>query len=104
LKAGGNGKYDIKAIKALVSQVSVNERLPMPKNQHYYIEPVRSSKSTNEAEFLIDNTGSVRWIIFECNSKNKFFIVKFNVDDFWSQAYHILKMKKFKSELSKEEI
>jgi len=100
------GKYDIKAIKALISQVSINERLPYADKATLLYRTCSFLASTNEAEFLLDNTGSVRWIIFTVIQKINFSYSKdFNIDDFWSQAYHIFKNdKEFKSELSTEEI
>lgn len=100
------GKHDINAIKALISQVSINERLPYAEKSTLLYRTCSFLASTNRAEFLCDDTGSVRWIIFTVIQKINFSYSKeFNIDDFWSQAYHIFKNEKeFKSELSTEEI
>jgi predicted P-loop ATPase len=100
------GKYDINAIKALISQVSINERLPYAEKSTLLYRTCSFLASTNRPEFLCDDTGSVRWIIFSVIQKINFSYSKeFNIDDFWSQAYHIFKNEKdFKSELSREEI
>ncbi|TRX38127.1 virulence-associated E family protein [Flavobacterium sp. ZT3R18] len=100
------GKYDINAIKALISQVSINERLPYADKSTLLYRTCSFLASTNRAEFLCDDTGSVRWIIFSVIEKIDFSYSKeFNIDDFWSQAYHIFKYQKdFKSDLTQEEI
>jgi predicted P-loop ATPase len=100
------GKYDINAIKALISQVSVNERLPYGDKSTLLYRTCSFLASTNRAEFLCDDSGSVRWIIFSVIEKIDFSYSKeFNIDDFWSQAYHIFRYQKdFKSDLTQEEI
>lgn len=100
------GKYDINAIKALISQVSINERLPYGEKSTLLYRTCSFVASTNRAEFLCDDSGSVRWIIFSVIQKINFSYSKeFNIDDFWSQAYHIFNNQSdFKSDLSTEEI
>jgi predicted P-loop ATPase len=100
------GKYDINAIKALISQVSINERLPYGEKSTLLYRTCSFVASTNRAEFLCDDSGSVRWIIFSVIQKIDFSYSKeFNIDDFWSQAYHIFNNQHdFKSDLSTEEI
>lgn len=100
------GKYDINAIKALISQVSINERLPYGEKSTLLYRTCSFVASTNRAEFLCDDSGSVRWIIFSVLQKINFSYSKeFNIDDFWSQAYHIFKNQKdFKSDLTTEDI
>jgi len=100
------GRYDINAIKALISQVSINERLPYGDKSTLLYRTCSFLASTNRAEFLCDDTGSVRWIIFSVIDKIDFSYSKeFNIDNFWSQAYHIFKHQKdFKSDLTQEEI
>lgn len=100
------GKYDINAIKALISQISINERLPYADKSTLLYRTCSFVASTNRAEFLCDDTGSVRWIIFSVIQKIDFSYSKeFNIDNFWSQAYHIFKNQKdFKSDLTTEDI
>ncbi|UMB59982.1 virulence-associated E family protein [Lutibacter sp. A80] len=100
------GKYDINAIKALISQVSVNERLPYGDKSTLLYRICSFLASTNRAEFLCDDTGSVRWIIFSVLEKLDYSYSKeFDINDFWSQAYHIFKYEKdFKADLTLEEI
>ena len=100
------GKHDINAVKAMISQVSVNERLPYAEKSTLLYRTCSFVASTNRAEFLSDDSGSVRWLVFGVLEKINFSYTKeFNIDDFWSQAYHVFKNDKdFKSELSTEEI
>ena len=100
------GKNNINTIKALISQVSINERLPYGEKSTLLYRTCSFIASTNRAEFLCDDSGSVRWVIFSVIQKIDFSYSKeFNIDDFWSQAYHIFKNQKdFKSNFSAEDI
>ncbi|WP_165732204.1 VapE domain-containing protein [Polaribacter sp. 20A6] len=100
------GKYDINAIKALISQVSINERLPYGDKSTLLYRICSFVASTNRAEFLCDDTGSVRWLIFSVLQKLDYsYSTEFDINNFWAQAYHIFKNdKEFKSDLTVEEI
>ncbi|WP_333663060.1 VapE domain-containing protein [Chishuiella changwenlii] len=100
------GKYDINSVKALISQVSINERLPYSDRSTLLFRTCSFLASTNRAEFLCDDTGSVRWIIFGVIQKIDFsYSNDFDINHFWAQAYHIYKNQKdFKSDLTAEEI
>jgi len=100
------GKYDINSIKSLISQMTVNERLPYAEKSSLLYRICSFMGSTNKIEFLTDDTGSVRWIIFDVIGRINFSYSKeFDINDFWVQAYHIyLHQPDFKSELTVEEV
>lgn len=100
------GKYDINSIKSIISQTTVNERLPYAEKSSLLYRICSFVGSTNKLEFLNDETGSVRWIVFDVIGRINFaYSQECNMDDFWAQAYHIYKHQPtFKSDLSVEEV
>jgi predicted P-loop ATPase len=100
------GKSDINSLKAIISQTAVNERLPYADKSTLMYRTCSFVGSTNRLEFLNDDTGSVRWIVFDVIGRLDFSYSKeFDIDDFWAQAYYIYKHKpEFKSDLSVEEV
>jgi len=100
------GKYDINSIKSIISQTTVNERLPYADKSSLLYRICSFIGSTNKLEFLSDDTGSVRWIVFEVIGRLNFnYSKEFDISDFWAQAYHIYKHEPdFKSDLTVEEV
>lgn len=100
------GKYDVNSTKSIISQRSVHERLPYADKSTLLYRTCSFVASTNRLEFLADDTGSVRWLVFDVIGQIDFSYSKeFNIDDFWTQAYHIYKNQKhFKSDLTIEEV
>jgi predicted P-loop ATPase len=48
--------------------------------------------STNNLEFLSDETGNVRWIVFEMTDRTNFAYQKeLDINRIWAQAYHLYK-------------
>src|SRR5699024_2755544 len=62
--------------------------------------------SSNKLEFLNDETGSVRWVVFDVIGQLDWSYSKeFNIDDFWAEAYHIYRNDPtFYSDLNVEEV
>jgi len=82
-----------------------------PKFANYETSVLRRASffaSTNQMEFLTDETGNVRWVPFVIKSiehdygGSKGYSKNVNIDDVWSQAYTLYKMD-YKSQLSPEE-
>lgn len=101
------GRKDINSLKALLSKVQINERLPYDRKNT--ILPRRASfvGSTNQVEFLNDETGTVRWLCFELSEIDWNYSKVINMDDVYSQAYHLYKLwkqDKFPIELTSKEI
>lgn len=100
------GKNDINSIKSLISQYTVNERLPFGEKATLLYRKTNFTASTNKLEFLTDDTGSVRWILFDVIGRINFdYSKEFDITNFWAQAYHIYKNQPgFKSDLTIEEV
>jgi predicted P-loop ATPase len=66
--------------------------------------------STNQYEFLTDETGNVRWLPFVVkdinhdNGKENGYQANINIDLVWSQAYHLLMSGNFDFVMSKADI
>ncbi|WP_417886693.1 VapE domain-containing protein [Zunongwangia sp.] len=100
------GKHDINSIKSLISQMTVNERLPYADKSTLLYRICSFLGSTNKTEFLTDDTGSVRWIVFNVIGRINFkYSDEFDINNFWIQAYHIYRHQpQFKSDLTVEEV
>ncbi|MFC0428782.1 virulence-associated E family protein [Chryseobacterium scophthalmum] len=57
-------KADINSLKAYISKTHINERLPYARKSEYLERICSFVGSTNKTDFLTDDSGSVRWIIF----------------------------------------
>jgi len=97
-------KVEINSLKSYFSKDSVKIRHPYDRKPK--TTPRRASffGSTNNLEFLSDETGSVRWICFEIDSIDwEGYMKNIKIDNVWAQAFSLYK-KKFEMDLSKEEI
>ncbi|WP_231563334.1 virulence-associated E family protein [Salegentibacter sp. Hel_I_6] len=98
------GQGNIKTLKSFISRGSINERLPYGKRQERLERRSNFVASTNEMDFLVDETGNVRWLIFEIFSID-FNYSKIDIDKVWAQAYfNAFKRKNYNPELSTEDI
>lgn len=97
---------DVNSIKAFLSQTWVNERLPYADKSTNIPRICSFIGSTNRTEFLNDDTGSVRWIIFNVKGKLNFkYSKEFDINNLWAQAYHLaFQDKSFKSDLTDEDV
>ncbi|HEY4785688.1 MAG TPA: VapE domain-containing protein, partial [Bacteroidales bacterium] len=84
-------KVEINSLKSLFSKDKINERLPYDRRNS--ILPRRCSfiGSTNQVEFLNDETGSVRWLCFVIDEIDWSYSSKVNIDMVYAQAYHLFK-------------
>jgi predicted P-loop ATPase len=102
-------KSDVNVLKSWISQDKVNVRLPYESRAQVVQRTCSFVGSTNMAEFLSDETGSVRWLCFRINridhSYHNYITgeSEINIDDVWSQAYALYKSG-FKCELTADEI
>jgi hypothetical protein len=96
-------KFEINSLKSLFSKDKINDRLPYDRKNS--IIPRRASfiGSTNQAEFLSDESGSVRWLCFVIESIDWAYKEKINIDEVWAQAYHLFKTN-FVCDLNQDEI
>ena len=99
-------KADINSLKAFISKTHINERLPYARKEEYLERICSFVGSTNKTDFLTDESGSVRWIIFEVTEKINFnYSLEIDIDKAWSQAYfNAYKRKGFNPELTLADI
>ena len=99
-------KADINSLKAFISKTHINERLPYARKSEYLERICSFVGSTNKTDFLTDESGSVRWIIFEVIEKINFnYSMEIDIDKVWSQAYfNAYKRKGFNPELTLSDI
>lgn len=95
-------------LKSQFSKDYIQERVPYGKRTEMLRRRASFWSTTNKTDFLIDETGSQRWIIFEIKSinhdnggKNGYSAV--NIDNVWAQVKHLLK-KGFKYEVDRAEM
>lgn len=100
---------DINHLKSIISTDIINQRLPYARRATVSYRRASFIGSTNETEFLKDQTGNVRWICFKVNSinhdYNNFNTGKKEVDihRVWAQAYELYKTD-YKCDLTASEI
>ncbi|GAB3956398.1 VapE family protein [Spirosoma harenae] len=101
-------KQDVGQVKATFAESQIKVRLPYDKKDS--IMPRRASfvGSTNKREFLIDETGNVRWLVFEVlrinhdnGGPNGYMSV--GVEKIWAQAYFLFSSG-YPCQLTKEEL
>jgi len=81
-------KYEVKTLKAVLSTNRINVRIPYDKATTTAPRRATFWGSTNEMDFLTDETGSVRWLCFDIEKIN-FDYVKVDRTQLWAQLYHL---------------
>jgi len=96
-------KMEINAQKTLMSKSYIKVRHPYDRRPK--MEPRRASivGSTNKAEFLTDETGSVRWLCFTVLDINWAYKTDIDINVVWAQAYRLYRSD-FKYEMTPAEI
>ncbi len=96
-------KVEINSLKSLFSKDKINDRLPYDRRNS--IIPRRCSfiGSTNQTEFLNDESGSVRWLCFVIDEIDWNYKSRVDMDLVYAQAYFLYK-NKFEYNLTQEEI
>lgn len=101
-------KLDINVLKALISKLSINIRLPYAPNFTEFPRRASFFATTNRNDFLTDNENS-RWLIFDVLSIDKrygnIFTGEYNIDinKVWCEAYRLFK-EGFHCEMSREDL
>lgn len=60
-------RQDINKVKSFLTKDSIKARLPYGRRESKLKRRASFVGSTNNAEFLVDETGNVRWLVFEIN-------------------------------------
>jgi hypothetical protein len=97
-------KYDINALKSVMSKDRVKVRLPYGERPEMLQRRCNFVASTNRLEFLNDETGSVRWVCFLLSSIDWDYKKNIDINKVWSQAYHLFCSTKFNYQLTPSEI
>lgn len=96
-------KKDINSLKSFMSKDQINERLPYDRKSTILSRRATFVGSTNNIEFLSDETGSVRWLCFEISSIDWNYSKEVDMDLVWAEAYSLYKSG-YIAELTKYEI
>lgn len=97
-------KKDVDQLKTYFSTATIKERLPYDRKPTTLPRRANFIGSTNNTEFLVDSTGSVRWLCFDIKKINWDYKTKINIDKVWSQAYALSIDEKFDCEFTEEDI
>lgn len=81
-------RHEINSLKALFSRDIINERLPYDRKNSIIYRVASFIGSTNMAEFLTDETGSVRWLCFEIKEIDWNYSKDVDINKFWAQIVH----------------
>jgi len=97
-------KQEINTLKSLFSVDKIKTRFPYDKKETVVSRVGNFIGSTNMSTFLQDETGSVRWLCFIADKIDFSYKENFNMDNLWSQAYHLSKDKNFDEKITAEDI
>jgi predicted P-loop ATPase len=96
-------KKDVAAVKQFISTERIKERLVYAKTDKTRLRVANFLGSTNKAEFLTDETGSVRFLCFDVERIDFSYKDNVNIDLVYAEAYQLLQSG-FEYNLTKEEI
>lgn len=98
-------RQDVDALKSFISKNTVNVRLPYDRKSTLLRRTASFCGSTNKFDFLTDETGSVRWQIFEILSINFEYQHEVDITQVWAQAfYNAFERKSYNPELTQEDV
>ena len=96
--------------KTILTESVVKFRPLFGKSEITHYRRANFVASTNQYEFLTDETGNVRWLpfvvkdIIHDNGNEKGYGANVNIDLVWSQAYHLLLSGEFEYNMNKADI
>ena len=97
-------KAEINSLKSFISKDKINIRLPFAKRTSVHPRRANFIGSTNNDEFLTDETGSVRWLCFELVGTINFaYKIDVDINNLWKQAFKLYK-NGFAYQLTQNEI
>ena len=98
-------KSDVNTLKSFISKSSANIRLPYARKAEFLERICSFVGSTNRTDFLTDETGSIRWLIFEVYSFDFNYSKEIDMDKVWAQAYfNAFERKNYNPELTASDI
>lgn len=96
-------KNDINQVKTYFTVETVKDRPPYGKKPISFKRTASFFASTNNSEFLTDETGNVRWLVFEIDGFNFSYRQNVDIDAVWSQAYALI-MSGFECQMTSDEL
>lgn len=97
-------KQEINSLKAYFSKTQINERLPYDRTNSIIPRIASFIGSTNQDEFLSDETGSVRWLCFAIDGINWNYKKEIDINRVWAQAAYLADDPAFECELTRDDI
>lgn len=98
-------RQDVDALKSFISKNTVNVRLPYDRKSSLLRRTASFCGSTNRFDFLTDETGSVRWQIFEVLSIDFDYQNRVDISQVWAQAFfNAFEREDYNPELTHEDI
>jgi hypothetical protein len=96
-------KVEINALKSLFSKDKINDRLPYDRRNSIIPRRANFIGSTNQAEFLNDESGSVRWLCFNIDGIEWSYREQVDIDKVYAQAFQLY-LSGWNCDLTPEEI
>ena len=100
----GISRKDLNGLKALFSMDEIRVRLPYARREETVQRTANFIGSTNEENFLVDPTGSVRWLVFHVSQIDWNYSKKLDINKLWSQAYALAFDSEFDETFNKEDV
>ena len=100
----GISRKDLNGLKALFSMDEIRVRLPYARREETVQRTANFIGSTNEENFLVDPTGSVRWLVFHVSNIDWNYSKKLDVNNLWAQAYQLAFDPEFDETFNKEDV
>ena len=97
-------RTDINKLKSMFSSDKIKTRLPYGKKDIVISRVANFIGSTNMSTFLVDESGSVRWLCFIVKKINFKYSTEFNIDNLWSQAFALSKDESFNETMTVDDI
>ncbi len=97
-------RTDINKLKSMFSSDKIKTRLPYGSKDIIISRVANFIGSTNMSTFLVDESGSVRWLCFIVKKINYDYSLEFNIDNLWTQAYALSKDENFDEAMTVEDI
>tara|TARA_E500000318_G_scaffold32713_2_gene32408 strand:+ start:3752 stop:4930 length:1179 start_codon:yes stop_codon:yes gene_type:complete len=97
-------RKEINQLKSQLSKDQINERLPYDSKNTILQRVASFIGSTNQSTFLLDETGSVRWLCFTVESIDFSYKSDFDMDNLWAQAYYLANDSSFDETMTRNDI
>lgn len=80
---------DVNELKAFISAKTTNERRPYARSSKLRVRRTNFFASTNRDQFLVDDTGNTRWLVFSVDGFDWKYKAEIDINKVWAQAYHL---------------